>query len=441
MFYQFFNQVIIAFIEGVLIIFLFIVLNDKKEFLRKNLIRAILFCILYTIISYWSSAYIPFALHTVFIIVLTSMILSYITKVNLYASGLTVVIFLLILVMTESPIFSLFIILFKLDYKDLIENNTVLAIISIVCKAVQFLLIFLLYKIKVAKLTYINILRKENSFIAYYLLQLAIISLCIFSVNYAVSSISNLRIYNVLLFLILTAFSVLWILDYKERERVLKAQQKLIAQEEYVKQMESFINILRREKHDMSNHLNTINAMCTLGKDGTLGKIRKYISNLSNNITSSYKSFNTGNDYLDGLLSLKYNQALASDIEFEVEIRNGLEKLKMESYELISIISNILDNGFEAIKQSNNTTNKKVILIAYESEKFYCIEISNNGPMIPQQLFSKIFESGFSTKKSKTERGYGLYIVKQLVSKYNGTITLNSTDEKTSFVIELPQER
>ena len=48
----------------------------------------------------------------------------------------------------------------------------------------------------------------------------------------------------------------------------------------------------------------------------------------------------------------------------------------------------------------------------------------------------KIFENGFSTKsKNKLERGYGLYIVKQLVNKNKGSIEVNDNDNKTEFLI------
>ena len=64
--------------------------------------------------------------------------------------------------------------------------------------------------------------------------------------------------------------------------------------------------------------------------------------------------------------------------------------------------------------------------------------MKNNGGKIKEELIDKIFEKKFSTKaKPYGERGYGLFIVKELISRYNGKISVKSTDEDTEFLIQL----
>ncbi|MDF2505987.1 ATP-binding protein, partial [Clostridium sp.] len=71
-----------------------------------------------------------------------------------------------------------------------------------------------------------------------------------------------------------------------------------------------------------------------------------------------------------------------------------------------------------------------------EDKKFY-IEISNNGDMISEDIQDKIFNRGFSTKTKKSyDHGFGLYIIKQLIKQNNGNISLESTPERTKFLIE-----
>ena len=67
------------------------------------------------------------------------------------------------------------------------------------------------------------------------------------------------------------------------------------------------------------------------------------------------------------------------------------------------------------------------------------ISIQNNGPEIEENIIEKIFEQGFSTKDNKNgDNGFGLYIVKEIIEKYNGSINVNSSKELTSFNIKLP---
>jgi len=111
--------------------------------------------------------------------------------------------------------------------------------------------------------------------------------------------------------------------------------------------------------------------------------------------------------------------------------------LKIREDELISIISNIVDNAFEAFRLKSCTENKEISIITFLEDREFCIEIADNGEVIPEEIIKKIFEKGFSTKtKEKAEHGYGLYITKQLVEHNNGSISVESTLEKTKFLVK-----
>jgi signal transduction histidine kinase len=69
------------------------------------------------------------------------------------------------------------------------------------------------------------------------------------------------------------------------------------------------------------------------------------------------------------------------------------------------------------------------------------IEISNNGPAIPDDIIGKIFEPFFSSSKSGTKLGMGLAIVKSVVNAHNGTIQVFSSNQQVTFRIEFPLYR
>jgi len=71
-----------------------------------------------------------------------------------------------------------------------------------------------------------------------------------------------------------------------------------------------------------------------------------------------------------------------------------------------------------------------------KDEKNYVFEIENNGPEIPMEIQSKIFEPYFTTKKKGT--GLGLTICERIITGHGGKIYLESKPGKTSFTVTIP---
>ena len=111
--------------------------------------------------------------------------------------------------------------------------------------------------------------------------------------------------------------------------------------------------------------------------------------------------------------------------------------LKVREDELISIISNIIDNAFEALRLTSFAENKEISITTFLDHSTFCIEIADNGEGIPEKIIPKVFKKGFSTKtKEKGDHGYGLYITKQLVEHNNGSISVESTSGNTKFLVK-----
>ncbi|MCC5911278.1 MAG: GHKL domain-containing protein [Clostridiaceae bacterium] len=264
----------------------------------------------------------------------------------------------------------------------------------------------------------------------------------IFNVSFAVSTKENIFLYEILLSSIFLLFIFLGALVYQEKKQLLKIEHVYKSQQEYIQNMETIMNIIRREKHDFSNHLSTIHAMCVLNKPNTPEKIKAYIDKLANSLHSSYRYFNTGNDFIDGLLAVKSNFAFNHNIHFEVDFEIPLNHLSVEDENLISILSNIIDNAFDAIATDEDTENKVVSICTYAEDHRHYLSVSNNGPMISKENIDKIFSNGYSSKtNNKGDHGLGLYIVKQLIEKNNGTITVSSNEEETNFLIRFNKEK
>ncbi|QDR81267.1 PAS domain-containing sensor histidine kinase [Sporomusa termitida] len=101
---------------------------------------------------------------------------------------------------------------------------------------------------------------------------------------------------------------------------------------------------------------------------------------------------------------------------------------------VIIILVNAIES-FEGVDQAK----KEIVITTSCTEEKAVIEISNNGPPIPEEIIGKIFKPFFSSAKSGSKLGMGLSIVKSIVNIHNGTIQVASLNQQVTFRIEFPQ--
>lgn len=421
-------------VEAIILLVIFESLANQKSYIKENTFKAILFIAIYIISSYWSNATVPMVYHSLFMVIITILLLSYFTNINIFTAIIIYLLFFTIILLTEMLVATVEMFAFKINLDQIKLHFNYLIVLILVSKFLQICITYILFKFN-SVFTKVKLLGKEGSLFSDYIIQTGIFGFFVLSVNFGVFNIKNMVTYNIFIFIIYFIFIIVGLIDLRERERIIEINNNYKVQEQQLKNMENIINIIREEKHDFANHINVIQALCFLDKPNAVEKIKEYVLKITDSLNSSFRYLDTGNDYLDGLLSIKNNFASKNDILFEVSINAYFNLLKIRENELISIISNIIDNAFEALKDKQG--NKEIAFTSFLEEDKFCIEIANNGGEIPENIRDKIFEKGFSTKTmKKDEHGYGLYITKQLVESNNGSIYLESDEEETSFLIK-----
>jgi len=105
------------------------------------------------------------------------------------------------------------------------------------------------------------------------------------------------------------------------------------------------------------------------------------------------------------------------------------------------VLINLMDNAVAALEPSSNSGESKRIEIHtqfHEALKLIGVTVRDNGPGMPDEVLSRVFEPYFSTKSSGT--GLGLAIAKRIVNDHDGVIRVHSELGKgTQFLIEIPQ--
>ncbi|MBP2033900.1 signal transduction histidine kinase [Clostridium algifaecis] len=430
------REIILDCIESLLLLGIFEALYNKKKFIVKNKLRSILFCIIFVFATYWSTFNLPNAYHSLFISVFDILLLACITRIKIFTSAIILSVFIIMLSVTEYSTQTVEMFLFNINLDQIFLNPKYLATFLIISKMLQILIVLLLFKFS-KYFAKFKLFQQKSILFSNLIIQAGILSLFIFSINYGIFNIKNAKIFNILIFILYFILLVMGFKELKEWEKVINIESSYKVQEHQIKNMEEIISIIRQEKHDFANHVNVIWGLCLLNKPNTVERIKNYVTGISDNIHSAFKFFNTGNEYLDGLLSIKNNYAMKNNIDFNITIDEPFSSIKIKENELISIISNLVDNAFEAFQLKANIENKKISVNTFIKDENFYVKISNNGDMIPQNIKSKIFDKGFSTKtKKSSDHGFGLYITKQLIEQNKGCITLESTSEKTKFLIK-----
>ncbi len=108
-----------------------------------------------------------------------------------------------------------------------------------------------------------------------------------------------------------------------------------------------------------------------------------------------------------------------------------LSQVNISPENLSQVLINLLMNAAQATNQHN-----KIHIHAYQKENRFHLIIADDGPGIPEEFRSQIFEPFFSNKPKGT--GLGLAITYSILSQNSGSIVLEKSKKGCSFHIELP---
>ncbi|MBU1894854.1 MAG: hypothetical protein KJ983_03460, partial [Candidatus Omnitrophica bacterium] len=132
-----------------------------------------------------------------------------------------------------------------------------------------------------------------------------------------------------------------------------------------------------------------------------------------------------------------------SETTSEIKIPENLPKIKAAGSRLVSVMSNIITNAYQAMTQAGITSAGERVLkiranVAEDDKKYVEIGISNRGQELDKKVLNRMFDRGFSSKGDG--RGLGLYICKIQIEQFNeGKIYCqNVKDFGPEFVIRLP---
>ena len=142
-------------------------------------------------------------------------------------------------------------------------------------------------------------------------------------------------------------------------------------------------------------------------------------------------------EVVDLAIQLLQHRLSSYDVDVHVERKTRLPEILVDPEQLKEVLVNIVVNGCEAMKGGGSIVVREDVDFVEPLGRVIVIEVSDDGPGIPDSIQDKVFQPFFSTKEEGT--GLGLSIVARIVEEHGGQISVKSKEgEGSSFIITLP---
>ena len=175
--------------------------------------------------------------------------------------------------------------------------------------------------------------------------------------------------------------------------------------------------------------LRSINTTTASSDQGS--KVVKALNSFAHgNINAQKSNFNL-KENVDTVLTIMWNKIKQGSQVYN-HIPDDAECFGLPD-EMSQVWTNLVNNALQA------ANNKCDISFTYhQAQGNHIIEVSNDGPQIPNEIIDKIFEPFFTTKARGEGTGLGLNIVRKIIEKQGGTISCSSDSRLTRFTVTLP---
>jgi two-component system, CitB family, sensor histidine kinase DctS len=215
---------------------------------------------------------------------------------------------------------------------------------------------------------------------------------------------------------------------FQDRTEVKKLAEELTG-------VKAFVNALRVQNHEHMNKLHTIAGLIQLGHKEKALEYVFQVTEEQEEITR-FLSKNIKDESISGLLLSKISRGKELGIDVKIDRQSRLKKFpkNLDHHEFVIILGNLIENAFDSF-QSITDEEKEVFISIEQNDEILSLSVEDNGCGIDETHQAHIFDQGFSTKGTK-DRGFGLYLVKQIVEKGQGDIQVISEKGKgTTFTI------
>ena len=319
---------------------------------------------------------------------------------------------------------------------DILEDSTDLigVLVIIASRIILFLFLIIIKRISVIKKK--NVIDMSNKeWLQFLIFPIFTLITVIVMTNSMVTSYHEdiVNVYYVIAIVLIVLNMVVFhlineILENSQRIReadVLKQQS--IGQLELYNSLRKNYDIQRKRTHEYKNQIMCIDSLL---KKKNYNKLEEYINSIFDKLDGQLDMVDTNNEVVNAVINAKYYEALQNDVLFILKI-NDLSHIKVSDEDIVTILSNLLDNAIEAAGQCEIDKRTVGIKLLYEDDVL-SIAVSNSYKTEPE-----IMEDGYmqTIKDDKEQHGLGIRNVVATLEKYNAEYVIDYKNGEFVFSI------
>lgn len=186
---------------------------------------------------------------------------------------------------------------------------------------------------------------------------------------------------------------------------------------QYAETVREQYNEIRKIRHDIRQHLATVNA---LQLEGKFNSAQKYVAEIAGNIEQIEMFLDVGNDFVNAILNSKLSTAKSKGIEVLCNFSGKIDGIN--EYDLCNLIGNMLDNAVEAAENAGDNAVIEVSLFSDKHKKIFTVSNS---------ISKSVLNSNPELKTVKDEpdlHGFGVKTIKAIAAKYDGNVDFYEED-------------
>jgi Signal transduction histidine kinase regulating citrate/malate metabolism len=187
----------------------------------------------------------------------------------------------------------------------------------------------------------------------------------------------------------------------------------------------------KKKTHEYKNQISCIEALV---KKNQISKLEEYVKGIYSRLDKELDAIDTNNIIVNAILNTKYQEAGENGIVFVLRI-NDLSGLRLEDEDIVTILSNLLDNAIEACKKCD--ISRRILKLKFVIEDgMVKIGVRNtfDSPVL--------YENGEikSTRLvSAEEHGVGIKNIIEVIEKYDGSYVIKDDGQEFFFSIMIPE--
>ncbi len=197
------------------------------------------------------------------------------------------------------------------------------------------------------------------------------------------------------------------------------------AREQYELSKEN-IALINQKCHDLKHQIRAL-------RSATKEEWEQYLAEIENQVQIYEAIVKTGNEVLDTILTEKSLYCKERGITVSC-VADGSQMDFINTIDLYAILGNAIDNAIEAVEKILVPEQRQIDVMIYKKQQFLAIHVVNP---IPERLVYED-ELPVTTKRNKSDHGYGLKSIRYILRRYDGTLSISDEDGFFSLMLLIP---